>query len=136
MWLAYVHPAAMTIGLLGAAWVLRMGLLLRRARLRAGRRDPALRRRHTQVAPYVVGLLLLGFISGPLSSILLRDWTPFERLHGFVAGLALALFAATGWQGWQLKTGRSRAVDRHGWLGLMAVLVGALTAVTGFVLLP
>ena len=134
--MAYAHPAAMTVGLLGAAWVLRMGLVLRRARLKQTRRDAALYKRHTAVAPWFVGLLVLGIVSGPLSSIFLRGWTPFERLHGFVAAVAVALFAATGWHGWRLKTGQTREVDRHGWLGLAAVLAGALAAMTGFVLLP
>ena len=32
--------------------------------------------------------------------------------------------------------GLSRALDLHGWLGLIAVLLGGLAAIAGFVLLP
>jgi hypothetical protein len=50
--------------------------------------------------------------------------------------LAASLFAAAAWLGHQLARGRSQARDAHALLGGLAVLLAALAAVAGFVLLP
>ena len=81
-------------------------------------------------------LVALAVVGGPLSSWLLRDWTPFERLHGWVGVTAALLFLAAGVAGRRLECGRSRAFDAHAWLGLAALAAGALTFATGFDLLP
>lgn len=126
----------MVLGLTGSAWMLRLGLDMRRRRLRGERRDPAVYKLHVRLAPWVVGLLMLGFVGGPVSSYLLRGWEPFGRFHAWIGVPAALLFAATGFLGYQLKTGKSRAVEAHARLALAAVLAGALAAVAGFVLLP
>ncbi len=83
-----------------------------------------------------MALVAVALVGGPLSSIFLRDWTPFERLHGWVGLLAAGLFVATGLLGRRLETGRSRNLDGHALIALAAVAAGALALGTGFVLLP
>lgn len=135
-WLAWGHPAWMALALCTAALALRLGLRMRRARLAGARRERGLLRRHVRLARPAVLMLAVGFVGGPLSSALLRDWTPFERLHGWLGLAAAALFGAAAWLGHRLEHGRDRRADLHGLLGLVAVLAGAVAAVAGFVLLP
>jgi hypothetical protein len=135
-WLAWAHPAWMAASLAAAAGALRLGLRLRRARLAGRRREPGLLRRHLRLAKPAVALVAIGFAGGPLSAVLLRGWTPFERLHGWLGLAALALFGAAAWLGLRLERGRDRRAALHGLLGLAAVLAGAIAALAGFVLLP
>jgi hypothetical protein len=116
----------------------RVGLGLRRARLSGARRERAAYRRHLRLAKPAVTMLAVGFLAGPLSAWLIRDWTPFATLHSWVGALAISLFAATAFFGRRLETGRAprATVDRHAWLALSALLAAALAAFTGFVLLP
>lgn len=126
----------MLLGLGAAALALRAGLRIRTARRRGGRRPPGLLRRHLRLAKPAVVALLIGFAAGPVSSLLLRDWAPFEHFHGWLGLAAAALFGATGILGWRLERGRSRARDLHGLLGVLALLASAVAAVAGFALLP
>jgi len=48
----------------------------------------------------------------------------------------VALFASAAWLGHRMAQGRSRARDLHALLGGLGVLLSALAAVAGFVLLP
>jgi hypothetical protein len=135
-WLAYGHPALMIVAI-GLVFVaLRRGLDLRRRRLRGERGRGARIAAHAAIAKPAVILVSLGLVGGLVSAIVVRDWAPLRTFHGWVGVLAAALFAATGFVGWQLLRGRSRAVDAHGWLGLVAFLAAAVAAVAGFVLLP
>ena len=115
---------------------LRAGLALRRARL--ARRPPPreARRRHLRLAKPAVALLLVGFLLGPVSAVALRGWTPFETLHGLAGLAAAALFVAAALQGHRLEGGRVSARGAHALLGALALLVAAVAAVAGFVLLP
>ncbi len=126
----------MTATLLLAAMTLRLGLRLRRMRQQSHRRPPELRRRHLRFAKATVSLVGIGFLAGPLSALLLRDWTPFGTLHAWVGSAVAALFLAAAVIGRRLERGESRAPGIHGLLGLLAVLGGALAAIAGFVLLP
>jgi hypothetical protein len=81
-------------------------------------------------------MLLVGFAGGPLSAVWLRGFEPFHTAHAAAGLLALALFVATGIQGWRLEHGRSRAAEPHGILALFSVLAAATAFATGFVLLP
>lgn len=88
--------------------------------------------------PAVV-LLLAGFVGGPLSALFLRDWTPFGTLHAWLGLLAALLFGSAGWLGWRMQTGRLRrdkGANLHGLLGTVGMVVGALAAAAGMVLLP
>jgi hypothetical protein len=134
--LAWVHPAWMLASILAAAAALRLGLRLRRARRAGARPDPDLRRRHLRVARPAVAALLVGFAAGPVSAVALRGFEPFATFHGAVGVAVALLFAAAGWLGRELARGRSRARDLHALLGGLGVLLAAVAAVAGFVLLP
>jgi len=118
------------------ALALRSGLRLRRARRGAAPRRPELRRRHLRLAKPAVALVLAGFAGGPVSWVWLRGGEPLGTFHGAVGLLVAALFAAAAVLGRRLETGRSRAFDAHAACGGAALLLGALAAVAGFVLLP
>jgi len=126
----------MVLALALVVLALRRGLELRRRRHRGlgGRR--ALVAAHVKVAKPAVILISIGLLGGPVSAVWLRDWEVLRTFHGAMGVLAAAGFAVTGWMGWQLQRGRSRRVDVHGWLGLIAFLAAAVAAVAGFVLLP
>jgi len=140
--LAYGHPAVMLLALAGAAVALRAGLEMRARRRRGAAPGRDLLRSHVRVARPAVVLLLVGFAGGPLSALLLRDWRPFGTLHSWLGVVACGLFAAAGWLGWKLQTGRveggsrRRAAERHGLVAALALLVAAVTAAAGMVLLP
>lgn len=139
--LAYGHPALMVFALVLAALALRAGLGLRRSRLGQAQRQPGLLRAHLRLAKPAVLLLLAGFVGGPLSAFWLRDWSPFGTLHAWLGLLAAGLFAGAGWLGRALSRGpvageRAVVVARHGRLGALAMLVGAVAAAAGMVLLP
>ena len=81
-------------------------------------------------------MLLFGFTLGPLSSYLLRDWTPFQTFHALAGTLAVALFALAARYGRQLEHGLRGARPAHLRFVLGAMLCGAAAAISGFVLLP
>ena len=56
--------------------------------------------------------------------------------HGGVGIVVAALFGAAALLGRRIETHRSRAFDAHALLGGLALLLAALGAVAGFVLLP
>ena len=125
--------------LLGMA--LRSGLKLRGARLRRGALPRGARQRHLRIAKPALVLACLGFLLGPLSTFLLRGWTPFSTLHGALGTLAAALLIATGLLGRALERAGSGEAseglrERHARMALLAAGVSALAAFAGFVLLP
>ncbi len=126
----------MVASLTVAALALRAGLVLRRSRRGDRGRTSLSRRAHLRLAKPAVGLLLAGFIAGPLSVLALRDWQPFRTFHGGLGMLVAGLLIATALLGHRLETGRSRRFDAHALLGLLALLGAAIAAVAGFVLLP
>ena len=126
----------MVASLTVAVLALRAGLVLRRSRRGDRRRTSRSRRAHLRLAKPAVGLLLAGFIAGPLSVLALRDWQPFGTFHGGLGMLVAGLLIATALMGRRLETGRSQGFDTHALLGLLALLGAAVAAVAGFVLLP
>ena len=135
-WLAWLHPVWMVVSL-GLAWLaLRSGLGLRRLR---ALRQPGLvelRSRHLRLAKPAVALILLGSTGGPLSSWLLRNWTPFLTFHAWVGIAAIAVFTTLAIIGRRLEEGRADARPIHARLALLAALLAGLAAISGFVLLP
>jgi hypothetical protein len=134
--LAWAHPTWMLLSIGAAVVALRHGLRLRRARLAGVRRDPEWRRRHLLVARPAVAAVLVGFALGPLSAVALRGFEPFDTFHAAVGVAVASLLAAAAWLGHRIAHGRSRARDLHALLGALGVLLSALAAVAGFVLLP
>lgn len=126
----------MLISLGLAALALRIGLQMRRARRRRLRRPRGARRRHLRLAKPGVVMLLVGFAGGPLSMAWLRGRDPFDTAHALAGSVAVVLFSAAALVGRRLERGRSRAVELHAVLGLLAMLVAAAAAAAGFVLLP
>jgi hypothetical protein len=134
--LAWGHPAWMLFSIAGTGLALRLGLRLRRARRAGARRPPELRRRHLRVARPAVAAVLVGFAAGPVSAVALRGWEPFDTFHSALGVAAAALFATAAWIGHRMSRGRSHARDAHALAGALGVLLAALAAVAGFVLLP
>jgi len=126
----------MLVSLALAALALRAGLEMRRRRHTGERRGRELVLRHLRVAKPAVYMIAAGFVAGPLSAWGLRDWTPGQTFHAWLGVTAAGLFVSAGVLGHRIFRGHSRAVDAHGWLGLIAVLVAAVASVAGFVLLP
>jgi hypothetical protein len=135
-WLAYLHPAWMVLGLVMAALTLRAGLRLRSARRRGVRRAAADRRAHLRLAKPTLAVLVAGYAGGLVSAVWLRGFEPLGSAHALAGSVALALFLATGALGLLLERARSRAVEVHARLGLVAMLAAAAAVGTGFVLLP
>ena len=136
----------MVVALALVALALRAGLRIRKARharVAGARPRPGspsgseLLRAHLRIAKPAVVVVLIGFAAGPASSFWLRGWEPFGKLHSWLGLAAAALFVATALLGRRLEQRRSGArPDLHGLLGLLGVLVAALTAMAGMVLLP
>ena len=124
---------AVSIGL--AALTLRLGLTLRRSRVRRKPRARGLRERHLALAKPTVAMVLVGFAAGPISAVWLRGMEGLESFTGVLGLLCAGLFTATAVIGRRIERGQARAFAVHGLLGLLAVLAAALAAVAGFVLL-
>jgi len=124
----------LSIGL--AFLALRSGLALRRTRLRRAGRPPELRPRHLRVAKPAVVAIAFGFLGGLGSWLWLRGGDVFGTFHGVVALLVMGCFVGAAVLGRRIEKGRSRSLDAHALLGGLGVLLAALAAVAGFVLLP
>jgi hypothetical protein len=124
----------LAIGL--AVLTLRSGLALRRSRLGRSGRTPELRPRHLRLAKPAVAALAVGFLGGLGSWHWLRAGEPIGTLHGVLALAVLGCFGAAAVLGRRIERGRSRALDAHALFGGLGVLLAALAAVAGFVLLP
>jgi len=119
-----------------AGLALRSGLILRRLRRRRLPRARELRPRHLRLAKPAVALLLVGFVGGPVSWVWLRGGELLGSFHGALGVAVAGLFVATAVLGHRIEAHASRRFDVHALLGTLALLLGALAAVAGFVLLP
>jgi hypothetical protein len=129
----------MLVALALAALALRAGLRMRRLRTSGAKPERGLLAAHLKVAKPAVVLLLAGFVGGPLSALVLRDWTPFGTFHAWLGLTAAVLFGSAGWLGLRMQRGslrRDRGANLHGLLGTLGMLAGAVAAVAGMVLLP
>ena len=108
---------------------------MRRRRQRSARPNLALLKRHLALAKPGVVLALLGFVGGAISSVVIREWKPFELLHGAIGVLVVILFSVTAILGRRAEKGEGDP-NLHGLMGVFAVLAALLAAVAGFVLLP
>ncbi len=126
----------MVSGLTLLALALRSGLALRRSRLSRVRRSRDMRPRHLRFAKAAVTMLLIGAVAGPFSWVWLRGGEPLGTFHGWVGLVVVALIVTTASLGHQLERGASRAFDAHALAGALVVLIAALSAMAGLVLLP
>ena len=126
----------MVLGLTLLALALRSGLALRRSRLGADRRTREMRPRHLRFAKSAVAVLLVGAVAGALSWVWLRGGEVLETFHGWVAIVVVALVVTTATLGRRLELGTSRAFDAHALAGALLVLLAALAAMGGLILLP
>ena len=129
----------MVASLLLLVFALRLGLKLRQQRQgRAVSAEPRARllAAHVRLAKPAVALFLVGFVLGPVSAVALRGWEPFSKFHGWLGLAAAILFALAAYWGHALETGKSREAGRHGVTAGLALLLAAVGAVAGFVLLP
>jgi len=134
--LAFVHPAWMISTLAMAVVTARLGLEIRRRRLKDRRVDGDLRGRHLRFGKRTLVMVGIGFLAGPVSMALFRDQNPFESLHGILGIIVLGLFAWTGWSGRALAGGNRDARDIHRIAAASSVAAAMLSAVAGFILLP
>jgi hypothetical protein len=109
---------------------------LRRARTQNGKKTRAMRDAHLRFAKPAVVLLLVGFVGGIGSAIVVRGWAPFGTFHAWLGIVAAGLFVAAAAIGHRIEEGKSRPFDTHALLGGLAVLAAAVAMVAGFVLLP
>jgi hypothetical protein len=139
--LAYLHPILQVLVLLMAFATLRLGLALKRHRLRQrflqNRRQ--IFQRHTQLGLICLGCLLGGYLLGIGSMFWLRQRLPFRSAHFFFSTIALLLFLGGGYTGWRLKYGTKKYADVrdiHSFLVYLGLFLALGAAVMGFILLP
>lgn len=134
-WLAYAHPAAMLAVLALGVWVLREGLLVRRARIRRRPFDAA---SHRRAGRWFVGLAGLGFASGLASMTFLRDEPVFDSVHALLASGALLGLLGGGALGLRLERGPVGPGVRlaHALLGSAGLLLGLAAGAAGIAILP
>ena len=114
--------------------MLRLGLQLRRARLRRSPADPA---RHAALARWVVPLIMLGWGAGLASMAWLREKPLLESVHFPLASAALLGMGAAGVIGLAMQRGRALgARGAHALLGAGGLLLGLAAAVAGMAILP
>ncbi len=135
-WLAFAHPIWMVTSLVLAIATARMGLEIRRRRMKRTPIGLALRDRHLRFGKISIAMVAAGFISGPPSMLLLRDRAWFDSFHGILGIIVLGLFLWTGWTGRALASGDQSVRDIHRIAAGSAIGAAMLSAVAGFVLLP
>jgi hypothetical protein len=126
----------MVLGLTLLALALRSGLALRRSRVGPDRRSREMRPRHLRFAKSAVAVLLVGAAAGPFSWVWLRGGEVLETFHGWVGIVVVALVVTTATLGHRLERGATREFDAHALAGALLVLLAALSAMAGLILLP
>lgn len=132
---AWLHPALMTLAIAGAAWVLGLGLRLRKARVRATARPKAWWRQHVRLAKIALAMGAGGVLLGPLAWWL-RGEPLLSSLHGRVGLVTVALATTAFLAGRRLETGRGRPVNLHAAAGIATVVAAVVALLTGLELLP
>ena len=119
-----------------ALLALRAGLALRRARRLGTEISSEQVQGHLRWAKLAVVLVGLAFIGGPSSMKWLRGHEIFTTLHSYLGLCTVILFGVAGFLGHRLEQGDFSPLEHHARLAVLAVLLGMITAVAGFVLLP
>jgi hypothetical protein len=134
--LAFAHPAWMVASLCAAAWTARLGLEIRRRRARGQPPGKALRDRHLRFGKAAISMIVVGFIAGPPSMLVLRNREWFDSFHSVLGLIVLGLFLWTGASGRALARGKKDARDIHRIAAGSAIASALLAAIAGFGLLP
>ena len=134
--LAFAHPAWMVVSLGVAIATARLGLEIRRRRAQGKPVGAALRSRHLRFGKRAIGMIVVGFVAGPLSMAFFRDRGAFDSFHSMLGIIVLGLFLWTGWSGRALSRGDQDARDIHRIAAASAIGASMLSAIAGFVLLP
>ncbi len=133
----YIHPVAMSLGLLLGLLTLRSGLALRRWRLiKRGARAP-LKRKHLLLAKINVAWISIGFVFGPIAMGWALEKEVFRSTHAGLGATALTLWITAAILGHRLEVGQvTPPREVHLGVALGAILVSAIAAVFGYSLLP
>lgn len=133
-WLAYAHPAFMVCVLALALWVLREGLVVRRARLAGRSHDSS---RHRRLARLLLIGVAVGAASGLASMAWIRERSVADSLHFALATSAVVAMASAGTLGLWLERGASLKVRVvHAACGAGGVLIALGAAAAGMAILP
>ena len=134
--LAFAHPAWMVGSIAMAVATARMGLEIRRRRLKGRPPGRALRERHLRFGQISIGMVALGFFTGPPSMLYLRERASFDSFHFVLGSIVLGLFLWTGWSGRALANGDQEARDVHRIAAGTAIAAALASSIAGFTLLP
>jgi hypothetical protein len=134
--LAFAHPAWMIASLVVAVMTARLGLDIRRRRIHGQPVGGALRKRHLRFGQRAITMVVLGFATGPVSMMFLRERDWFDSFHSILGIIVLGLFLWTGWTGRALARGDREARRIHRVAAAGALGVAMLSAIAGFTLLP
>ena len=129
--LAYVHPVAAGLTVVLLIYVGSLGLRARNDR-RYGRGSLT---RHARLGPIIYALVLVSWVSGVLSTWLVRNDLEVAASPHFRIGGALVLALSASWvtSRWMHRT-EIRGV--HPWLGASAMLLAAAQVFFGLQITP
>ncbi len=136
LWASWLHPIVATVGLTLAVLAVQRGLTIRETRTRRRPASPDAMVAHLALARPAVVTLLVAFVTGLASAVLVRGFPPFASTHSWFAAVATAAFAVTGLLGRGLLKDRAKRRALHVAAGLLGLGAGGLTALTGLPMLP
>jgi hypothetical protein len=123
----WLHPA---LGLVTVALAVRVAGLGLGART-PGRRGVQSRARHRALTPWLYGLVLLNWVLGLLTVLLVRsDLEPTRSTHFLAGSVVVVLFTLAGLLSRRIATDR-RARAVHPWVGVAALLLSGVQAFLG-----
>lgn len=134
--LAFGHPLWMIVSIGFALTTARLGLEIRRRRAKGDKPGKALRERHLRFGKIAIAMVVVGFLAGPPSMLLLRERPWFDSFHSILGLIGLGLFLWTGATGRSLARGNAEARDVHRIAAAAAIASALLSSVAGFTLLP
>ena len=134
--LAFLHPAWMVLAIGMSVTTARLGLEIRRKRMRGEPPGRVLRERHLRFGQIAVVMVVVGFLGGPPSMIFVREQSSFQTFHAVIGIVSLGTHLWAGASGRSLAKGNQDARDVHRIAAASAIASAMLSAVAGFTLLP
>ncbi len=134
--LAFAHPVWMVASIAAAIATARLGLEIRRRRLKGQPPGRGLRARHLRFGKLAIAMVVLGFVGGPPSMLYLRERDALDSFHFVLGVIVLGLFLWTAWSGRALANGDPEARDVHRLAAGAAIASALASAIAGFTLLP